>query len=109
MELDFGLKAIKNGFKQFQGVKRRFSLVGSYNGAEIIDDYAHHPVEIEATLSTARDVVSKRNGRVIAIFQPHRYSRLENLFADFASCFFRADKVYILDVFAAGEGPIDGH
>jgi UDP-N-acetylmuramate--alanine ligase len=108
VELDFGIKVIKNGFKQFQGVKRRFSLVGSYNGAEIIDDYAHHPVEIEATLSTAKDVVSKRKGRVIAIFQPHRYTRLENLFTDFANCFSKADKVYILDVFAAGDSPIEG-
>jgi UDP-N-acetylmuramate--alanine ligase len=108
VELDFGIKVIKNGFKQFQGVKRRFTLVGSYNGAEIIDDYAHHPVEIEATLATAKDVVSKRKGRVIAIFQPHRYTRLENLFTDFANCFSKADKVYILDVFAAGDNPIEG-
>ena len=108
IELDFGLKVIKNGFKNFQGVKRRFTLVGKYNGAEIIDDYAHHPVEIEATLSTVKDVVSKRKGRVISIFQPHRYTRLENLFSDFASCFAKSDKVYILDVFSAGDSPIDG-
>lgn len=108
IELDFGLKVIKNGFKNFQGVKRRFTLVGKYNGAEIIDDYAHHPVEIEATLSTAKDVVSKRKGRVISIFQPHRYTRLENLFSDFASCFAKSDKVYILDVFSAGDSPIEG-
>ena len=108
VELDFGLKVIKDGFKKFQGVKRRFTLVGKYNGAEIIDDYAHHPVEIEATLSTARDVVSKRKGRVISIFQPHRYTRLENLFSDFASCFSKSDKVYILDVFSAGDTPIEG-
>lgn len=108
IELDFGLKVIKNGFKQFQGVKRRFTLVGKYNGAEIIDDYAHHPVEIEATLDTAKDVVSKRNGRIISIFQPHRYTRLENLFSDFASCFCKSDKVYILDVFSAGDTPIEG-
>ena len=108
VELDFGLKVIKNGFKKFQGVKRRFTLVGKYNGAEIIDDYAHHPVEIEATIATARDVVSKRNGRVISIFQPHRYTRLENLFSDFASCFSKSDKVYILDVFSAGDAQIEG-
>ena len=108
VELDFGLKVIKNGFKNFRGVKRRFTLVGKYKGAEIIDDYAHHPVEIEATLSTARDVVSKRNGRVISIFQPHRYTRLENLFSDFANCFSKSDKVYILDVFSAGDSPIEG-
>jgi UDP-N-acetylmuramate--alanine ligase len=108
VELDFGIKAIKIGFKQFQGVKRRFTLVCSYNGAEIIDDYAHHPVEIEATLATAKDVVAKRKGRVIAMFQPHRYSRLENLFEDFSNCFSKADKVYIRDVFAAGESVMEG-
>jgi UDP-N-acetylmuramate--alanine ligase len=108
IELDFGLKVIKNGFKNFQGVKRRFTLAGKYNGAEIIDDYAHHPVEIEATISTAKDVVSKRKGRVISIFQPHRYTRLENLFSEFASCFAQSDKVYILDVFSAGDLPIEG-
>ena len=83
-------------------------MIGEYNGAEIVDDYAHHPVEIEATLSTGRDVVSKKNGRVFAIFQPHKYTRLENLFTDFANCFSKADKVYILDVFAAGEAAIEG-
>lgn len=108
VELDFGIKVIKNGFENFRGVKRRFTLVGEYNGAEIIDDYAHHPVEIEATLATAKDVVSKRKGRVVAIFQPHRYTRLQNLFEEFASCFARADKVYILDVFSAGDEPIEG-
>lgn len=108
VELDFGLKVIKNGFSSFEGVKRRFTKVGEYNGAEIIDDYAHHPVEIEATLATARTIADKRGSRVIGVFQPHRYSRLSHLYDDFASCFSKADKLYILDVFAAGESPIEG-
>lgn len=108
VELDFGIKIIRDGFKKFQGVKRRFTKVSEYNGAEIIDDYAHHPVEIAATLSTAKVIAKERKGRVIAIFQPHRYSRLENLFTDFANCFIDADSVYITDVFSAVEEPIEG-
>ncbi len=107
VELDFGIKIIKDGFKKFQGVERRFTKVGEYHGAEIIDDYAHHPVEIVATLSVAKVIAKKRQGRVIAIFQPHRYSRLENLFTDFTNCFIDADTVYITDVFSAGEEPLE--
>lgn len=105
-ELDFGIKVIKNGFKNFTGVKRRFTKTGEYNGASIIDDYAHHPAEIQATLSTARNIANKQNGKVIAIFQPHRYSRLKNLFDDFTTCFNDADKLYISEVYAAGEEKI---
>ncbi len=108
VELDFGIKVIRDGFKNFQGVKRRFTKVGEYKGAEIIDDYAHHPVEIDVTLATAKIIADKRGGRVIAIFQPHRYSRLENLFSDFSKCFKDADRAYITDVFAAGEQQIEG-
>lgn len=108
VELNFGIDVIKNGFQNFQGVKRRFSKVLEYNGAEIIDDYAHHPVEIEATLLTACDIAKKRNGKIYAIFQPHRYSRLENLFSEFVSSFNKADHVFIMDVFSAGENPIKG-
>lgn len=107
-ELDFGIKAIKNGFNHFAGVKRRFTRVCEYNGAEIIDDYAHHPVEIKATLATAKSIAEKRGSRVVAIFQPHRYSRVRDLFADFVTCFADADKLYILDIYAAGEALIDG-
>ncbi len=108
VELDFGIKAIKYGFKNFQGVKRRFTRVGQYHEAEIIDDYAHHPVEVAATLATARTIANSRQSKVFAIFQPHRYSRLENLFDDFTKCFSDADRVYITDVYAAGEEPIEG-
>lgn len=108
VELDFGINIIKEGFRKFKGVKRRFSKVGSYNEAEIIDDYAHHPVEIEATLATARSIADKRQSKVISIFQPHRYSRLSNLFEEFSRCFAVSDIVYIVDVYPAGEKPIEG-
>lgn len=107
-ELDFGIKVIKNGFKYFKGVKRRFTKVGEYEGIQIIDDYAHHPEEIKATIETAITVLQETNGNLITIFQPHRYSRLQNLFDDFAKSFIKADKIYILDVYSAGEEPLEG-
>lgn len=106
-ELDFGIKAIKNGFSSFKGVKRRFTKVAEYNNASIIDDYAHHPEEIKATLATAKDIANKQNGKVIAIFQPHRYSRVQNLFDDFTLCFNDADMLYITEIYAAGEEAIE--
>lgn len=108
VELDFGIRVIKEGFRKFKGVKRRFSKVGEYNGAEIIDDYAHHPVEIDATLATARAIADKRHSRVISVFQPHRYSRLASLFDEFSRCFAVSDELYIVDVYAAGEKPRAG-
>lgn len=107
-ELDFGIRVIKNGFKAFKGVKRRFTNTGQYNKASIIDDYAHHPEEVKATLATARAIADKQNGRVIAIFQPHRYSRLASLFENFADCFGDADKIYVTNVYSAGEAEISG-
>ena len=98
-------EAIRNGFAKFTGVKRRFTKVGEWQGASIIDDYGHHPVEISAVLKAARNVAS---GKVIAIIQPHRYSRLQDLFDAFCACNNDADVVFIADVFAAGETPIDG-
>ena len=97
--------AIKKGFANFAGVKRRFTNVGTWNGATIIDDYAHHPVEISAVLRAARNVTG---GKIIAVVQPHRYSRLESLFDEFCACLNEADLVFITDVYAAGEDPIDG-
>ena len=99
------LEAIKQGLASFAGVKRRFTLVAEVNGVRIIDDYAHHPVEIAAVLSAARQATT---GRVIAVHQPHRYSRLSDLFEDFCGCFNDADVVGIMDVYAAGEAPIKG-
>jgi UDP-N-acetylmuramate-alanine ligase len=96
---------IRTALAAFGGVNRRFTKVGEWNGATIIDDYGHHPVEIAAVLKAARQA---SEGRVIAIHQPHRYSRLSNLFDDFCACFNEADVVAIADVFAAGEDPIEG-
>ncbi len=98
-------KAIRDGFAKFEGVKRRFTKVGEWNGATLIDDYGHHPVEIAAVLRAARSVAK---GKIIAVVQPHRYSRLQSLFDEFCACLNEADIAYITDVYAAGEAPIDG-
>ena len=96
---------IRDALASFGGVNRRFTKVGEVNGVTIIDDYGHHPVEILAVLKAARQACE---GRVIAVHQPHRFSRLASLFDDFCSCFNEADVVAIADVFAAGEEPIEG-
>ncbi|MEM1161775.1 MAG: UDP-N-acetylmuramate--L-alanine ligase [Pseudomonadota bacterium] len=108
MELRISFENLRKGLDGFNGVKRRFTDVGSWNGATIIDDYGHHPVEIEAVLKAARATADENSGRVIAIHQPHRYSRLHDLFQEFCGCFNDADIVGIADVYAAGEEPIDG-
>ena len=96
---------IRGALAGFKGVNRRFTKVGEVNGVTIIDDYGHHPVEISAVLKAARQA---SDGRVIAVHQPHRYSRLHSLFDDFCSCFNDADVVAIAEVFSAGEDPIEG-
>ena len=96
---------IREALANFGGVNRRFTRVGEVDGVAIIDDYGHHPVEIAAVLKAARQACS---GRVIAVHQPHRYSRLSSLFDDFCACFNDADVVAIADVYAAGEDPIPG-
>jgi UDP-N-acetylmuramate--alanine ligase len=96
---------IRKGMAAFGGVKRRFTKTGTWNGVAIIDDYAHHPVEISAVLKAARESAT---GRVIAVAQPHRYSRLHDLFNDFCTCFNDADTVIVADVYPAGEQPIPG-
>ena len=102
-----GMKSaeIRTALAAFGGVNRRFTRVGEINGVTIIDDYGHHPVEIAAVLKAARQAT---DGRVIAVHQPHRYSRLSNLFDDFCACFNDADVVGIAEVYAAGEDPIPG-
>ena len=96
---------IREALAKFGGVNRRFTKVGEWEGIPIIDDYGHHPVEIAAVLKAARQA---SEGRVIAVHQPHRYTRLSSLFEDFCSCFNEADFVGIAEVFAAGEAPIPG-
>jgi len=81
------------------------SSAGEYNGVTVIDDYGHHPVEIAAVLKAARE---STNGRIVAVVQPHRYTRLQSLFEEFCSCFNDADAVVVAEVYAAGEAPIDG-
>jgi UDP-N-acetylmuramate--alanine ligase len=98
--------AIRDGLAGFGGVKRRFTTTGVANGVRVIDDYGHHPVEIAAVLRAARQVAG--GGRIVAVVQPHRYSRLHDLFNEFCACFNDADTVIVADVYAAGETPIEG-
>jgi UDP-N-acetylmuramate--alanine ligase len=107
--LGIGEEAVRSGLADFKGVGRRFTHTGSWNGVEIYDDYAHHPVEITAVLKAARQALrGDRSGKVIAIKQPHRYSRLSELFDGFCSCFNDADTVLVAPVYEAGETPIEG-
>lgn len=96
---------IRSAIAAFGGVKRRFTKTGEWNGVTVIDDYGHHPVEIAAVLKAARDSYT---GKVIAVVQPHRYTRLQSLFEEFCTCFNDADAVIVADVYAAGEAPIEG-
>jgi UDP-N-acetylmuramate--alanine ligase len=104
-ELDVSDEAIRAGLASFAGVKRRFTTTGVVNGVRIIDDYGHHPVEIAAVLKAARQVAE---GRVIAVVQPHRFTRLRDLMDEFSTSFSDADSVIVADVYAAGEQPIEG-
>ncbi|MEM7546555.1 MAG: UDP-N-acetylmuramate--L-alanine ligase [Pseudomonadota bacterium] len=104
-ELGVSAENVHAGLAAFGGVKRRFTHVGDWNGAAIIDDYGHHPVEIEAVLKAARAAC---DGKLIAVHQPHRYTRLRDLFEDFCGCFNDADVVAITNVYEAGEDPIEG-
>jgi UDP-N-acetylmuramate--alanine ligase len=105
LEMGMSDAAIAHGFDKFGGVKRRFTKVGEVDGVTIIDDYGHHPVEIRAVLSAAREGAQ---GRVIAVAQPHRFTRLRDHMDDFQQAFNDADMVFITPVYAAGEGAIDG-
>jgi len=105
VQMGIGDKGIRAALEGFGGVKRRFTHVGTWNGVNIYDDYGHHPVEIAAVLQAAR---SATKGRTIAVVQPHRYTRLHNLFDEFCSCFNDADAVIVADVYEAGEKPIEG-
>ena len=105
-ELGVTEEAIRTGLAGFGGVKRRFTTTGVANGVRVIDDYGHHPVEIAAVLRAARQVAG--GGKIVAVVQPHRYSRLHDLFQEFCACFNDADTVIVADVYAAGETPIKG-
>jgi UDP-N-acetylmuramate--alanine ligase len=105
LEVGIDDATIQQGFAKFGGVKRRFTKVGETGGVTIIDDYGHHPVEIRAVLSAAREGVENR---VIAVVQPHRYSRLGDLMEEFQQAFNDADMVYVAPVYAAGEAPVEG-
>jgi UDP-N-acetylmuramate--alanine ligase len=100
-----GDEALRTTLANFEGVKRRFTKTGEWNGVTVIDDYGHHPVEIAAVLSAARAIVE---GKVIAVVQPHRFTRLAHLFDGFCTCFNDADIVLVADIYAAGEAPIEG-
>ena len=105
LEMGIGDDVIVRGLSGFEGVKRRFTRIGEVNGVTVIDDYGHHPVEITAVLKAAR---SASTGQIVAVVQPHRFTRLENLFEEFCACFNNADTVIVADVYAAGEEPIPG-
>jgi UDP-N-acetylmuramate--alanine ligase len=103
--LGLGDDSLRVALRNFRGVKRRFTKTGEWNGVTVIDDYGHHPVEIAAVLKAARAIVE---GKVIAVVQPHRYSRVFHLFDDFCTCFNDADIVLVADIYGAGEAPIEG-
>ena len=104
-ELGVSDDRIRKALSGFGGVKRRFTRTGEWNGVTIIDDYGHHPVEIAAVLKAARE---STKGQVIAVVQPHRYTRLQSLFEQFCTCFNDADAVVVANVYSAGEAPIEG-
>jgi UDP-N-acetylmuramate--alanine ligase len=97
--------AIKSALETFSGVKRRYQFAGEWHGIRIFDDYGHHPIEIDAVLRASR---SGTEGDIIAVVEPHRYTRVKELFADFCRCFKAADRVVVLPLYSAGEAPLDG-
>lgn len=105
LELDLPVGAVREALEEFSGVERRFQVRGQERGVTVIDDYGHHPTEIRATLAAARQC---RYRRVLAIFQPHRYTRTFHLMDDFARCFYQADSVWVVDIYGASEQPIEG-
>lgn len=104
-ELDVPLDVMQSALSTFSGVARRFSIVGEVDGVTLVDDYGHHPAEIEVTLDAAQRAYS---GRIVAAFQPHRYTRTRDLFEGFTRAFDNADVVIVTDVYPAGEAPIEG-
>jgi UDP-N-acetylmuramate--alanine ligase len=97
---------IKEALAKFNGVKRRFTKVGEFEGVSIIDDYGHHPTEIKATLQAARDLIGEH--KLICVFEPHKYSRVHDVFNEFCQAFASANYVIVSDIYSAGQAPIDG-
>ncbi len=108
LKLSVSTEDIINGIANYTGVKRRFTITGKERGITFVDDYAHHPEEIIATLRAARNVLTDTGGKLFVVFQPHKYSRLNTLFDRFVGSFSDADMLYIADVYAASEKPIEG-
>jgi UDP-N-acetylmuramate--alanine ligase len=104
-ELDVDLETTRKALKEFSGVQRRFQIKGEVNGITVVDDYGHHPTEVKATLAAA---ASGADRRVVVVFQPHRYTRTQHLLEQFFTAFNQADKLVIMDIYAAGEQPIAG-
>jgi UDP-N-acetylmuramate--alanine ligase len=104
-ELEVPFEQAAAALESFGGVERRFQRKGSASGIEVIDDYAHHPAEVRATLAAAREL---HDGRIVAIFQPHRYTRTRDSFDEFATAFNDADRLIVTDIYAAGDDPIPG-
>lgn len=105
MELGMSFEDVSHGLTEFRGIDRRLQIKGGGRGVTVIDDYAHHPSEIEVTLSAIKE---SHSGRVVVVFQPHRYSRTKLLFEEFAKVLSQADMLYIMDIYPAGEDPIEG-
>jgi UDP-N-acetylmuramate--alanine ligase len=106
LELEVPFEQISDAFKKFKNADRRFQFKGEVNGITVVDDYGHHPTEITATLSAAKN--GSGGKRTVVVFQPHRYTRTHELMEDFARCFNNADALYLLDIYAANEQPIEG-
>jgi UDP-N-acetylmuramate--alanine ligase len=104
-ELGIDIEIIRKALKDFSGVQRRFQIKGEVNGITVVDDYGHHPTEVKATLAAA---ASGMDRRVVVVFQPHRYTRTQHLLEDFFTSFNQADKLVIMEIYAAGEQPIPG-
>ncbi len=104
-ELEIDLEIIRKALREFSGVQRRFTIKGEVNGITVVDDYGHHPTEVKATLAAAAAGLERR---VVVVFQPHRYTRTQHLLEEFFTAFNQADKLIVLDIYAAGEKPIPG-
>jgi UDP-N-acetylmuramate--alanine ligase len=106
LELEVPIEQLRQGLAAFSGVDRRFTVRGVAAGVTVIDDYGHHPTEVKATLAAAR--LSAQGGEIHVLFQPHRYSRTKHLLEDFSTAFHQADHLYLLDIYAASEEPLEG-